>query len=292
MGLFYSFICLLSASSLSISPTAVQVNKMNESTALVRTESTSPFSLLGGYPEPYKVLECDDGYVYYNLEIYKACYTIYSNLYLLHIESVFTPGYVANMNGDVQNNGNGYKKYMLKRGYVHIGLSRYEDDNRYGGTIYPKSMWPSSSTTSTTFTSSFGSSSTIGKSLGAGIELGNGGILSVTGNASNSSSLTFTYDESLSSVVSDPILSNQYSSSNNLEAQWSFEILNKDIAGKISYHLDSYYLFEMSNDAYNCNVDAFIIDYKVMFQGQYIGFLWATYEGWQFTSTVNVRSFI
>lgn len=293
MSLFLSFICTLSVASLSLSPSILNIeynnNNMRSSTY---SSTTSPFVNMGGYSEPYKILDCDDGYAYYNVEIFKAEYTPVSNLYLLHVETVFTPGCVARINNNVQNNGNSYKDYMLKRGYVHLGLKQYNENGAIGGEISPKLMWPSSSTVTTTFTSSYSTSTTITGTFGAGIELGNGGSIGVTANASNSTSLTFTYNESLSSVVDDPILSNQYSSSDNKEAQWSFEIINKDVAGKISYHLDTYYMFEMRNNATNCNADAFLFDYTVMYQGQYIGFLWQTYEGWVFDETVRVYCFV
>lgn len=291
MNLFMSFICLLSISDLSLSPAIVSISYDDTNVCSTYSTNENPFRCIGSYPAPYKVLDCDDGYAYYDLEIYKASYTSNSNLFLIHCETVFTPGYVARINNETQSNGNNYKEYMLKRGYVHLGLKRYNENNKLGGTIAPKLMWPSSSSVTTTFTSTYGVSSTIGGSFGRGIELGNGGSIAATANASNSSSLTFTYNQSLSSVVSDPVLSNQFSSSDYMEAQWSFEVLNKDVAGKLSYHLDTYYLFEMSKNTTNCGENAFTLDYSVMYQGQYIGFLWITYEGWQFDSSVHVSCF-
>ena len=48
----------------------------------------------------------------------------------------------------------------------------------------------------------------------------------------------------------------QNSPSNSAQAQWSFETIGS-VAGKVTYHLNSFYLFEMDKTASNCNSDAF-----------------------------------
>lgn len=153
-------------------------------------------------------------------------------------------------------------------------------------------MWPLSTTITTTITSSYGYSSTLSQILSRGLELGNGGILSASSKSSNSSELSFSFDKYISSVTNDPIVSSQFSSSDSNKAEWSFEILNKDVAGKTSYHLDSYYMFEMSKNNVGSNENAFILNYSVLFQGQYVVFLWITYEGWKYNTSLQINCFL
>lgn len=291
MNLFLTFICTISTSNLTFSPSTIWVDYDNNSEVSTCSSQTNPFVKLGGFPEPYKVIDNGDGYVYYNTETFRANYTDYSNLYLIHVETIFTPGYVAHANGETLSDGSSYKEYMLKRGYVHLGLKQYTEDDKIGGTISPKLMWPSSSSVTTTFTSSYSTALSKGISFSTGIEIGNGGSIVGTAGVSNTTSITFTYTESKSNTVSDPMLSNQYSPSDNKEAQWNFEVSDAETAGKLSYHLDTYYMFEMTNNAKNCNVDAFVLDYTVLFQSQY-HFLLGIIDGWEFDNSVRIYCFI
>lgn len=292
MNLFNAFVCLLSIGDLTMSPSLISVNYNSVNSINLTSTQNNPFVRIGGFLEPFKILENSDGYAYYNTEVYKANYTSTSNLYIFHAETVFTPGAVARINGEKQSNGKTYKDYMLDTGYVHLSLKQYKEGDAVGGDITSKLLWPSSSSVTSTFTSSFGNSLSNSFNLGGEVSLGNGGSLKLTTGASNQTSLTFSYNESTSSVVSDPMLSSQLSPSNSLEAQWTYQIVNKDIAGRLSYHLDTYYMFEMKTNAKNCNVDAFVLDYQIMFQNQYIGFLWATYDGWTFNNSVTIYNFI
>lgn len=51
---------------------------------------------------------------------------------------------------------------------------------------------------------------------------------------------SFKSEKSVSSISSDPTISAQ-NDSNNMESQWSFEILNPDVAGKTTFWLTTYY---------------------------------------------------
>ncbi len=247
--------------------------------------SNNIFNVLGGFDSPAKVLDYDDGYVVYDCEILKAAYTNQSNLYIVHTSTAFTPGYVARA-----NNNQSYKNYLLKSGYVHLTLEQVNQDGKTGGTIYPKNMWPKASDFTTTISSSVSYGSTIGKSFSGELSLGDGGKISC-GDSTNSA-LTFSFTKSMSTISDDPFVSTQLSSDSVNEAQWNFEVINRDLAGKATYAFDQYFMFEMKTDANNCNEDAFILKYSVKFQGQYQGFFWAWYDGWEFTNTVNISCFL
>ena len=228
---------------------------------------------------PETVLDCEDGYVVNGYDIYKMEYTSQSSLFIIHSLTGFTPGHVARVN-DLPN----YKDYSLKRGYVHLEVRRAQTSSGgHGGTIYPKLMWPSSTTVTTveSSTSSIGLSYNYGTN--GGVSLGLDGV-SITAGSSKSTGLTFQFSHTISSQFSDPIVSNQFSSGLT-EAQWSFEVRNRNIAGNITFTFDQYYLFELQNDYYGVNIDAFDLIRSFKYQGQYTGFMWATYDGWEFFSS-------
>jgi hypothetical protein len=254
------------------------------------TNNENNFTLLGGFPSKALVLDCKDGYVYYNMEVYKTPYTTKSNLYLLHVITEWTPGYIAYKNTNTKYD----ESRSLSKGYVHLALERYIDEEKsaYGPKISPKVMWPLSSETETTITSSYGFSLALNNSLKKGITFDNGSTLSINANSSNASSLTFTYSKTQSSVSEDPRLSVQTSSENSMEAQWYYEVNSKDIAGRVTYSLETYYLFEMDNYSYvNANKDAFILNYSVEFISGY-QFLWWWNDGYTYTSNVKIYNFI
>lgn len=253
--------------------------------AITNARSNNVFNVLGGFDSPAKVLDCDDGYVVYDCEILKAKYTNQSNLYIVHTSTAFTPGYVARA-----NNNQSYKNYLLKSGYVHLTLEQVNQDGKIGGTIYPKNMWPKSSDFTTTISSSVSYGSSIGKSFSGELSLGDGGKISCED--STNSTLSFSFTKSMSTISDDPFVSTQLSSDSVNEAQWNFEVINRDLAGKTTYAFDQYFMFEMRTDAIDCNENAFILKYSVKFQGQYQVFFWAWYDGWEFTNTVNISCFL
>lgn len=264
--------------------------KINSINTIDNYSSNTTFSLLGGFPSKALVLDCKDGYVYYNMDVYKLPYTSKSNLYLIHVITDWTPGYIAYKNTNTKYD----ESRSLSKGYVHLTLERYSDEDKsaYGSKITPKAMWPLSSNVETTITSSYGLSLMSNNGLEKGLNLGEGGSISLNKTSSNSTALTFSYNKSQSSTADDPWLSSQTNSENVLEAQWYFEIQNKEIAGRITYTLETYYLFEMDNYSYiNANKDAFILNYSVEFISAY-QFLWWWNDGYAYTSNVKIYNFI
>ncbi len=211
----------------------------------------------------------------------KSSFTSESDLYIVHTSSAFTPGCVARVNGESK-----YKDYLLKRGFVHLTLERINENGKVGGTIYPKAMWPQSTSFTTTISTSTSTTSSLGRDYSA--EIGDGASLK----SANSYGLTFSFDKSVSSISSDPRISAQFSSESIMEAQWNFEVINRDMAGKTTFSFEQYFLFEMKKDANGCNSDAFIVNYSVNYQGQYQGFLWAWYDGWSFDKTTKITCFM
>ena len=59
---------------------------------------SSSFTRIGG-SNMALALECKDGYVYDQIDIYKHPFTESSDLYLYKVTAQFTPGVVANANG-------------------------------------------------------------------------------------------------------------------------------------------------------------------------------------------------
>lgn len=247
------------------------------------------FDTLGGFPNA-KIIDCKDGYVYYNLDISKTKYTNKSNLYLVHTLTQFTPGYVTKLN----NVPNYDQSRSLGRGYVHLALEQYKDSekNALGSKISPKEYWPRSSTYTTSITSTFGATVSINSSIEQGVEIGNGGSLGASATENKGSSLSFTFSKALSSVTDDPRLSTQTSPTNVNEAQWSFEVINKDVAGKTTYYLDTYFLFEMDNYSYqNANCDSFILTYSLLFVSSYKT-LWWWNDGYDYTNSIRIGCFL
>lgn len=219
---------------------------------------SSSFTYLGG-SNLSKVLECESGYVYDKIDIYKHPYTESSDLYLLKVVSQFTPGIVAFQNNTKMSDGKPFKQDYLAKGFVHISAYQYQR-TEYGGDIAYKAVAPLSSLTTTTFSSSYGTTSTNSFSTNVGVSMDEMGNLKVSSSASSSTSLSLSYSSSVSSVSADPILSTQYAYNSNTkkrEAQWSFMVGNPDIAGAKTYWLTSYLLFEMSNTVSYWNRDVF-----------------------------------
>ena len=176
----------------------------------------------------------------------------------------------------------------MKRGYVHLILEQVNEDGKTGGTIYPKAMWPQSTDFSTTVISSVSNNVTFGKGSSGKIGLDDGAEITYGDSSNASLSMAFTK----STVTDDPVLSAQYSSSSIMEAQWNFEVVNRNPVSKTTYAFDQYFMFEMKKDAKNCSEDAFIANYSVKFQGQYQGFMWFWYEGWEFSRTTRISCFM
>lgn len=231
----------------------------NEASGSILLNQDAPTFKLIADPAPIKTLESEDGYAFADLAVYKSPFTECSDLYLLQAAVSFTPGCVARANGSKQSNGDDFVNSYLNSGYFHLEVNDIDQGWRRSSQIAIKGSWPDSSNVQTTISSSFGVSlnTEFGQSLEGGITLGNGASLKLTSSSSIGTALTLSFEKSISSVASDPLLSHQINPQNTSEQQWSYSVLNKKVAGTITYTLDSYLLFEMDRSSWNCSNDAF-----------------------------------
>lgn len=231
----------------------------NEASGSILLNQDAPTFKLIADPAPIKTLESEDGYAFADLAVYKSPFTECSDLYLLQAAVSFTPGCVARANGSKQGNGDDFVNSYLNSGYFHLEVNDIDQGWRRSSKIAIKGSWPDSSNVQTTISSSFGVSlnTEFGQSLEGGITLGNGASLKLTSSSSIGTAVTLSFEKSISSVASDPLLSHQINPQNTSEQQWSYSVLNKKVAGKITYTLDSYLLFEMDRSSWNCSNDAF-----------------------------------
>ncbi len=223
------------------------------------SSSTVDFYRIGGTSSPVKVLDCPDGYIYQQIDVYKHAYTNLSDLYLYKVDAQFVPGHVARLNSTKRDNGQDYYDYYLKKGYMHVAAYQYKG-TEYGGAITYKAMAPSSSRSTTTITSTYGSSFGFEFSNSREVQANDMGKLTINSSSSSKTSLILSHSKSTSTASDDPLLSDQYannSTTNTMEAQWSFEVKNPKQAGANTYHLTAYLLFEMSQEVSYWNRDAF-----------------------------------
>lgn len=242
---------------------------------------TSAFRQICNSMGPNRVINNRDGYTYVQSDIYRAAYTTMSDLYLVKNKFMMTPGYAADASG-LSNYESGAR---LGKGHVSVLIKKYEDAtlNQYGGDIVVKSFWPQSSSVTSTISSSFGCSFSpsfsIQKTIGA--QIGDGATLSVEEGYGSSTSLSFSWSVSSSSVVADPMVSAQYLSSSNMGVSWNYEVINEDIAGKLTYNLSTYVLFEKKIGSVNCGGDAFREVFHVSTIDRYLDWkVWPFSKDW------------
>lgn len=266
----------------------VQTNVSYQDEGVLVSDSSS-FTRIGG-SSLHKVLDCEDGYIYDQIDIYKHPYTESSDLYLFKVSAQFTPGIVALQNNTKRPDGSSYGGSYLKKGFIHIGCTKYQT-TEYGGDISYKAISPISSTTTVTFTSSYGTSRTSSFSGSLGISADEMGTLKATAGVSASTSVTLSSQTSTSTTSEDPLLSVQYAY-NTLnktnEAQWSFSVRNPENAGAKTYWITSYLLFEMSNWVSYWNRDVFNSYIHFSFTTQryrYTHDLYDTYKIWSERAT-------
>ncbi len=245
--------------------------------------TNSVFTRIAGSPNAFKIIDNRDGYVYYYNSIYKAPYTNLSNLYLLEEEMWFTPG-------DVPASA-GYSQYVsgtrLGKGSVELEILQYGDAERNisGGVPYVKAFWPQSSKLNTTISSSCGGTmskqSAWGNSASVGYSAGNGASVKASSNSSGSSSLSVNWEKSLSTLVDDPIVSSQYSPSSSSSVLFTYQVINPEISGLVTFYFDCFVLFELSKQITNCKDSTFKFEFHVRTQDYWYKNKWFD-KGWKF----------
>jgi len=258
--------------------------------------NSSSFTFLGGSPSFLKIIDCIDGYVYYKLDVYQAPYTENSNLYLIHTETMFTPGYQAVQNHDT---GNYVDRARIGKGFVHLTLERYKESSKgaAGNCLESKLLWPNSSSYKTTVSSSYGVNMNFSFDRTRGVELDDGGNLSAKTGDNEGTEIDFSFNRTSSTVTDNPQISTQFCSSNYNQGQWYYELVHSgkddtpNIVGKSTYSLQSYMLFEMENNAsINCPKESFIVTYDVMYSCLYFKYYNWRY-GTEWSSSLRVTCF-
>lgn len=202
------------------------------------------------------------GYFYYELDYYYTPFTAESNLYLIHVKTEFTSGYIATQNGE-----KGFSDmFDLYKGYVHMSVSQREDGNKKSSTLNYVTAWPSSST----FTKSYSSTTGLEISLGSddGIEAGDKVKIEV----GTSTSIKITCSDTVTIYGDEPSLSAQTSASNSYERQWNYEYSG---LGRVTYTLDTYYMFEAVGDGTGYQDYSFDLNLDIQMKNvKYKGYLW------------------
>ncbi len=222
--------------------------------------STSSFTEITGDKKAHKVLDCPDGYVMEQVTVFKHSYTANSDLYLYKVSSEFVPGIYARAQGSKQADGNGYNETYLGTGFMHVAVYQYQGQE-YGGEISYKDMSPTSTKASTTITSTYSKSGTIGFETGTGVSVDDSGTITAKASSSGKAELTYTHSKSVSTTSDDPAIGATFDknqSTTKTEAQWSYITSNPEgIGGTLSFWLTTYLLFEMSNNLSYFNRDVF-----------------------------------
>lgn len=217
------------------------------------------------------------GYFYYDSDVYFSQFTTVSRLYLIHNKCQFTSGYIANINGNPDFDS----FFDLWSGYVHTSASKVTNGGYHSSSITMKSCWPQSSDFTSVVTSSFGVNYTIQRDIEAGTDLSSG--LTITSKTTNS--FSFLFDRSVAVQSPEPYLSGQYSPTNSKEAQWNYQY---NAVGKATYTLDTYYLFEVKNDASAYQDYSFKFDVSVrMGNIAWQGWLWQTINYTDYTDNAS-----
>lgn len=224
----------------------------------IYSNGRTAFSCVGGQTTPLKVMDNQDGYVYYSFFVYKSAYTENSDLYLLDINTSFTPGYIAYSSGYT----NYHQEARLGKGTVIVKPEKYQGLNgSFGGNIAIKAFWPKSTTISTTITSSystsFSSSCTFGYGSNAKISLGGGLEIGASDNRSLNAGFQITSQTTTSSTFTDPLFSSQLTPSTPLGVIWNYDVQNPNSTGKLTFEENDYLLIEKDHSYAADKTDAF-----------------------------------
>lgn len=189
----------------------------------------------------YTPISNKTGYVHVQSGIYSLKLNTISSLVLVRTSISFTPGFVA-----AYNDEKGFDPSSLfLGGYVHLWFSRFYCSDAHGDEVRHIAAFPRSTEATTIISKSFSKSVNVGKTVS--------GQLSISGNSSltyqntNSGGLSFTYQNETSTTAEDPTISYQ-NGADGTEAQWSFQVRNTEIAGKVTYWFDCVNLLEVKNE--------------------------------------------
>lgn len=235
------------------------------------------------------VIECDDGYVDMQYNIYDIEFTSQSRLNLLEFNLNFVPGHVARENNEKQTNGKEFKDYSLKSGYFHIYTKHREKELDQSLTVHSAfpffiEAFPNSSTKSyAMLETKTNCEITLSQTKGGEI-----GIDGFSLKYESEQGFNIGYEKSVTSISQDPMISFQFSPNIKEQAEWNYEILGPDVAGKKTFNFTCYYLLELDNNVHQSLQNTFDIYYEANYQGQYYSwFAWR--DGWDFNKSGSIR---
>lgn len=229
--------------------------------------SIDGFTYCYGYEQ--KVLACKNqyGYIYYDMDLYYTPFTSVSNLYLIHVKGEFTSGYVANKTGQSGFNS----MYDLDGGMISIKVKQVVTNMHRSSSLTTLIGAPNSSNINTTVISQYGSSLTLGSQFQAGVSLSNISLQKIS-----SIGLNISQSTSISSVSQDPIISHQTDSEDINKDSWLFTYASY---GRITYQLDTYYLFEAKGDGANFQDYSFSFEVGLKLDAvAWHGYLWENHK--------------
>lgn len=206
----------------------------------------------------------DRGYITYRITVSRYVVNSVSILYIVSVQNSFTPGIVA-----VENGESDYSKYKNYKGYAHMTVEQAYDANeeyyygkRWGNVPYQKDYWPLNTPSTVSITSSITPNLNLGFSTENGFSIGAG--------------VSFGYSKTV--TQSEPRFSAQLNSSNPAKCEWNYEY-NTDAPE--TYHLNTNYMFEMSNS----RRDMFIGDFRLK-----LDYSFSVDKGWWESSKTSTGS--
>lgn len=225
-------------------------------------ESNVPMTLASDIPttfiacvveKEYVMRFSDMGYIVYHIAVSQYTVDDESIIFIVSVRNSFVPGIVAQENGESD-----YDKFKNRKGYVHMTVEQAYDateeyfyGRRWGNVPYKKDYWPINNPSVVTITSSIQAGKTMGYSFKNGFSTS--GISSGL-DINESYNISFGYSKAI--TKSEPALSVQVNSSNTDKCEWNYKYAND---ASETYHLDTNYMFEISN---SCN-GLFVGDFRL-----------------------------
>ena len=219
---------------------------------VVKAASDVPTTFIGSVLEKEYIMRFGDrGYIDYHIAVSEYKVDSESILYIVTVRNSFTPGIVAQENGE-----SGYDSYKNFKGYVHMSVEQaydanesYYGDPRRGSIPYKKDYWPLNQPSDITVTSSLQESKTLGYSTKFGFSSSGP---SISMGASSQYSISYAYTKALTST--EPVFSSQVNSSDTRICEWNYRY--KEYAEE-TYHLETNYMFEIRNHGFEMSVGDF-----------------------------------
>lgn len=224
--------------------------------------------------KPYGYVDCD-----YVVKKYRT--NDISSLYIIESHMYFTPGKVANDNGD-----NTYENYYNKSGFMRLKAMEAEkvvgnDQTRYGGTPVFKDAYPVNNPGTITIGSTYSSGVTMGYSFTNGFSSDS---IEVTIGSDMGANIVYSYSKMYTNT--EPALTTQKNSNDSQQYEWVYKY---NVARDETNHLITGYVFEMNNRGHDLEEGdvMFRYNYKLGVKKKVLGIFGLTEEICEGTSLNN-----